>query len=176
MIDNDKKIVRIETTNGNIEIELMPEVAPKHSESFIKLVEQKFFDGSTFHRVIPGFMIQGGDPLSKDQSKRELHGTGGPGYQIDAEFSQLKHERGIVSAARSQDVNSAGSQFFIMVAAAPHLDGQYSIFGKVISGMDVVDAICLKQRDARDNPIEPITLKMTIVDESNNNESDTSSQ
>lgn len=156
------KMAILETSMGNITIEFMPDVAPKHVENFKKLAKSGFYDGTTFHRVIPGFMIQGGDPNSKNEDK-SMHGTGGPGYTIDAEFSNVKHERGIVSMARSSDPNSAGSQFFIVVKDAPHLDRQYSVFGKVTSGMDVVDKIVSAPRDARDNPIKRITInKVTI--------------
>ncbi len=152
----------ITTPHGDITIGLFSDLAPKHVESFKKLAKSGFYDGTTFHRVIPGFMIQGGDPHSKDQKKRHLHGTGGPGYSIPAEFSNRKHRRGTVSAARSADPNSAGSQFFIMAADAPHLDGQYSIFGEVVEGMEVVDAIVAEQRDNRDNPLKAMTMKVQL--------------
>ena len=153
----------IKTPHGEIVVEFYPDVAPQHVKSFIDLAKSGFYNGTSFHRVIPGFMIQGGDPNSKDQARRELHGTGGPGYSVPAEFSQKEHKRGILSAARSANPNSAGSQFFIMVANAPHLDGQYSIFGNVIKGMDVVDKIVAEQKDGRDNPITPMTMTVTIV-------------
>ena len=135
--DKDKQmqeVVVISTPHGEIVVQFFPELAPKHVESFKKLVKEGFYDGTAFHRVIPGFMIQGGDPNSKDPDNRAAHGTGGPGYSIPAEFSDRKHTRGILSAARSQDPNSAGSQFFLCVADSPWLDNQYSIFGEVISG------------------------------------------
>jgi len=126
---------------GDIVVELMPDVAPKHCHNFDSLVSVKFFDGTAFHRVIPGFMIQGGDMNSKDKPK-DTWGYGDPSQTtVPAEFNATKHVRGILSAARSQDPNSATSQFFICVANASHLDGQYTAYGKVVSGMDVVDKI-----------------------------------
>ena len=156
------QLATIETGLGTIKIQFFPETAPKHVESFIKLSKEGFFDGTTFHRVIPNFMIQGGDPLSKDASKKHLHGTGGPGYNIPAEFSKKNHKRGIVSAARSGHPDSAGSQFFICVADASWLDGQYTIFGEVTEGLDVVDAIVSQPRDKNDNPLERIEMKISI--------------
>lgn len=145
---------------GEIELELFPQVAPKHVRNFDSLVSIKFFDGCAFHRVIPGFMIQGGDPNSKDKPKNTW-GYGDPSQtRVPAEFNDIKHERGILSAARSNDPNSATSQFFIMVASAPHLDGQYTAYGKVVSGMDVVDKIVNQPRDGRDNPLDKV--EMTI--------------
>jgi len=149
----------IQTSMGTIEMEFLPEVAPKHVENFIKLSKDNFYDGTTFHRVIPGFMVQGGDPNSKNLEARNTHGTGGPGYNIDAEFSDQKHTRGIVSMARSSDPNSAGSQFFVVVQDSVHLDGQYTAFGKVTKGMDVVDEIVKTPRDGRDNPLTPVIIK-----------------
>jgi peptidyl-prolyl cis-trans isomerase B (cyclophilin B) len=124
-----------------------------------------FYNVTTFHRVIPGFMIQGGDPNSKSDN-RSTHGTGGPGYAIDAEFNDVKHERGVLSMARSQDPNSAGSQFFICVKDAFFLDGQYTAFGRVIEGMDVADKIVNEPRDSNDNPNERMEMKsVSIVEE-----------
>lgn len=143
----------LRTNHGEIKIGFKPEVAPNHVENFLNLARSGFYDGTRFHRVIPGFMIQGGDPNSKS-SDRSMHGTGGPGHHVNAEFSDVKHTRGIISAARTSDPNSAGSQFFIMVANSPHLDGQYSAFGEVISGLEVVDKIVALPRDGRDNPLE----------------------
>ena len=146
-------IVTFETTKGVIKAELYPEIAPNTVNNFISLVSRGFYDGTIFHRVIPGFMIQGGDP--------EGTGMGGPGYGIHGEFAangfenNLKHTTGVLSMARSQRPNSAGSQFFIMVDNAPYLDGQYAAFGKVASGMDVVDAIASVQTDRSDRP--PVT-------------------
>lgn len=154
----------LETTMGNIELTFFPDVAPGHVKNFRKLAKEGFYNGTTFHRVIPGFMIQGGDPNSKS-ADRSMHGMGGPGYTIKAEFNDKKHTRGILSMARSQDPDSAGSQFFIVVADSLFLDGQYTVFGEVVDGMDVVDKIVNAKRDARDNPIEKIEIKkMTVIE------------
>jgi peptidyl-prolyl cis-trans isomerase B (cyclophilin B) len=153
----------IETKFGNIEIRFFPDVAPNHVNSFIELAKKGFYDGTTFHRVIPGFMIQGGDPKSKD-ADRSRHGMGGPGYTIKAEFNQKPHKRGTLSMARAADPNSAGSQFFICVADAPFLDRQYTVFGEVVSGMEVADKIVNQPRDKRDNPLERVEMKVKIVE------------
>ncbi|MFQ5431254.1 MAG: peptidylprolyl isomerase [Nitrospinota bacterium] len=154
----------LETTMGNIELTFFPDVAPGHVKNFRKLAKEGFYNGTTFHRVIPGFMIQGGDPNSKS-ADRSMHGMGGPGYTIKAEFNDKKHTRGRLSMARSQDPDSAGSQFFIVVADSLFLDGQYTVFGEVVDGMDVVDKIVNAKRDARDNPIEKIEIKkMTVIE------------
>ncbi len=158
----DGKNAELKTSLGNITIEFFPDVAPNHVENFKKLARSGFYDGTTFHRVIPGFMIQGGDPNSKSDDRNQ-HGTGGPGYTIDAEFSDTKHVRGIVSMARSSDPNSAGSQFFIVVRDSQHLDGQYTAFGKVTSGLDVVDQIVTVPRDSRDNPIKKVTIEKVTI-------------
>ena len=126
--------VLLKTKFGDMEIVLFPDLAPKHVESFLKLTKSGFYNGTIFHRILPGFMIQGGDPLTKDPADKNKYGTGGPGYTVPAEFSKVAHEKGILSAARTQDPNSAGSQFFIMVEKAPHLDGQYTVFGEVVKG------------------------------------------
>ncbi|VAX14778.1 Peptidyl-prolyl cis-trans isomerase [hydrothermal vent metagenome] len=160
-----EEIAIIDTRHGKIKLRFFPDVAPGHVENFKKLAKSGFYDGTTFHRVIPGFMIQGGDTLSKDASNKALHGTGGPGYTIDAEFSNKPHKRGTLSMARSQNPNSAGSQFFICVADASFLDGQYTVFGEVIDGLDVVDKIVAEKRDARDNPVERVEMKVTIEEE-----------
>ena len=151
-------MVVIEMENGKtIEIELYPDIAPISCENFEKLVNDGFYDGLTFHRVIPGFMIQGGCPLGT--------GTGGPGWTIKGEFASngvkndLKHTRGVLSMARSMMPNSAGSQFFIMHEDAPHLDGQYAAFGKVVSGMEAVDEIANTETDANDQPRTPQRMK-----------------
>jgi peptidyl-prolyl cis-trans isomerase B (cyclophilin B) len=153
----------IETKFGNIELGFFPDVAPNHVNSFIELAKKGFYDGTTFHRVIPGFMIQGGDPNSKDPD-RSRHGMGGPGYTIKAEFNQKPHKRGTLSMARSADPDSAGSQFFICVADAPFLDRQYTVFGEVVSGMEVADKIVNEPRDKRDNPLERVEMKVKIVE------------
>jgi len=141
----------LHTNHGDIVLRFFPDKAPNHVANFKKLVSEGFYDGTKFHRVIPGFTIQGGDPNSKSED-RSRHGSGGPGYQINAEFNDVKHVRGILSAARSSDPNSAGSQFFIMTATSPHLDGQYTAYGEVIEGLNVVDKIVSLRRDGRDNP------------------------
>ncbi len=154
----------LKTKFGEMEIVLFPELAPKHVESFVNLSKKGFYNGTIFHRVIPGFMIQGGDPYTKDPSKRDRYGTGGPGYTLPAEFNKVAHERGILSAARTADPNSAGSQFFIMTDKAPHLDGQYTVFGEVIKGMEVADMIVKQPRDPRDAPLERIEMTIEIVE------------
>ena len=158
-----KKFV-IEMEDGGIMSgELYPETAPISVENFEKLAKDGFYDGLTFHRVIPGFMIQGGCPKG--------NGTGGPGWTIKGEFkangveNDLKHTRGVLSMARAMDPNSAGSQFFIMVADAPHLDGQYAAFGKVTEGLDTADYIVSARRDWNDKPLEPIIIKSITVSE-----------
>ena len=152
----------LETKFGKITLKFFPEVAPKHVNSFIELANSGFYDGTTFHRVVPGFVIQGGDPNSKSED-RSKHGTGGPGYNLEAEFSNLPHKRGTLSMARAAHPDSAGSQFFICVADAAFLDGQYTIFGEVTDGMDVVDEIVAQPRDSRDNPNEKVEMKVKIV-------------
>lgn len=146
---------------GDIQLKFYPDLAPNHVKNLVTLAKDKFYDGTTFHRVIPGFMIQGGDPNSKDND-RSRHGTGGPGHHVNAEFNQTPHKRGTLSMARAQDPNSAGSQFFICVADANFLDGQYTAFGEVVSGMEVVDRIVNVQRDGNDNPLERIEMKLTV--------------
>ena len=158
----DTKAV-IETKFGNIELKFFPDVAPNHVNNFIELAKKGFYDGTTFHRVIPGFMIQGGDPNSKNANKA-THGTGGPGYTVKAEFSDKPHKRGTLSMARAADPNSAGSQFFICVADAPFLNKQYTVFGEVVSGMDLVDKIVSQPRDPRDNPNERVEMKVKVVE------------
>jgi len=155
----------IETSKGSIEIEFLPDKAPGHVENFLKLAREGFYDGTTFHRVIPGFMIQGGCPNTKDASGSKAgHGTGGPGYNVDAEFNDTTHARGVVSMARAQDPNSAGSQFFVCVKDSTFLDGQYTAFGRVVKGMEVADAIVDSPRDAGDNPNERIEMKVRVVE------------
>ena len=156
-------IVTIEMENGDvIKAELYPEVAPNTVNNFISLINKGFYDGVIFHRVIPGFMIQGGDPQGT--------GTGGPGYSIRGEFTshrflnELKHTRGVLSMARTMDPNSAGSQFFIMHEDAPHLDGQYAAFGKVIEGMEAVDKIAATRTNYNDKPRINQTMKKVTVE------------
>jgi len=156
-------IYTIEMENGmTMKGELYPDIAPNSVANFVELANSGFYDGVIFHRVIPGFMIQGGDPLGR--------GTGGPGYSIKGEFARngfanpLKHTRGVLSMARSMMPNSAGSQFFIMVADAPYLDGQYAAFGKVTEGMETADAIVSVPRDAMDKPFEAQKMKSVRVE------------
>ncbi len=156
-------VVTIEMESGNkITAELYPEIAPNTVRNFVSLIQKGFFDGVIFHRVIPGFMIQGGDPKGT--------GMGGPGYSIKGEFTanrfqnNLSHDRGVLSMARAMDPDSAGSQFFIMVEKAPHLDGQYAAFGKVTDGMDEVDRIVSVKRDRRDRPHEDERMTKVTVE------------
>ena len=165
----------ISTKFGDIVLEFFDDTAPKHVESFKLHAQNGYYDGTTFHRVIPGFMIQGGDPLTKSED-RGRHGTGGNAakyfgigteseestWDLPAEFSSTPHERGILSMARSQNPDSGGSQFFICVADAPFLDNKYTVFGKVVSGLDVVDAIVNTPRDAKDNPDDRIEMKVRL--------------
>jgi peptidyl-prolyl cis-trans isomerase B (cyclophilin B) len=154
----------IHTNLGDITLMFFPEVAPNHVNNFIELAKKGFYNGTTFHRVIPRFVIQGGDPNSKNPD-RSKHGTGGPGYQIKAEFNKKPHRRGTLSMARSAHPDSAGSQFFICVADVPSLDGQYTVFGEVVKGMDVVDKIVSQPRDGNDNPRDRIEMTVDIVTE-----------
>nr|WP_319487843.1 peptidylprolyl isomerase [uncultured Caproiciproducens sp.] len=155
-------IVTVETNKGTIKIELYPEIAPNTVKNFVSLVKKGFYNGTIFHRVIPGFMIQGGDP--------EGTGMGGPGYSIKGEFNSnhfqndLKHTKGVLSMARSMSPNSAGSQFFLMVADAPHLDGEYAAFGKVIEGMEEADRIVSVRRNRNDKPNEDEIMKNVTVE------------
>jgi peptidyl-prolyl cis-trans isomerase B (cyclophilin B) len=151
----------IETKFGSITLKLFPEVAPGHVKNFIDLAKKGFYDGTTFHRVIPGFMIQGGDTNSKNPDKR-MHGTGGPGYTIKAEFNDKPHKRGTLSMARAASPDSAGSQFFICVKDSPFLDRQYTVFGEVVSGLETVDKIVSQARDQADNPNDRIEMKVKI--------------
>ncbi len=153
----------IETRFGNMELKFFPEVATHHVSSFMELAKKGFYDGTTFHRVIPKFMIQGGDPNSKNPD-RTKHGMGGPGYTMKAEFNDKPHKRGTLSMARAANPDSAGSQFFICVADASFLDKQYTAFGEVVSGIEVADQIVSQQRDKNDNPIERIEMKIKVVE------------
>ena len=154
----EKVLIEIEMENGDVmKGELYPEVAPITVENFLKLIDEDFFAGLIFHRVIPGFMIQGGCPIG--------NGTGGPGYTIHGEFASngfkndLKHTRGVLSMARAMDPNSAGSQFFIMHQDAPHLDGEYAAFGKITEGLDIVDQIANVPTNFQDCPTTPVVIK-----------------
>lgn len=148
---------------GDIVLKFFPDVAPGHVKNFTDLAKKGFYNGTTFHRVIPGFMIQGGDPNSKNPD-RSSHGMGGPGHKVKAEFNSKPHKRGIVSMARSNDPDSAGSQFFICVADANFLDWQYTVFGEVVSGMDVADKVVGMKRDGNDNPFERVEMTVTITE------------
>ncbi len=152
----------IQTKFGKIVFKLLPENAPETVRSFVKLAESGFYDNTLFHRVIPGFMIQGGDPNTK-QTDKSNWGMGGPGYSINAEFSSRSHLRGIVSMARGTDVNSAGSQFFIVTSDSTFLDRQYTVFGEVIEGMDVADKIVNLARNENDCPLEDIKMDKVAV-------------
>lgn len=167
----------VKTKFGDMEIKFFPEVAPKHVENFIKLAKSGFYNGTIFHRVIPGFMIQGGDPNTKDSLKKDQYGQGGPGHNVKAEFSELPHKRGVVSMARAQDPDSAGSQFFIVVEDSRFLDRKYTIFGEVVKGIGVADKIAGLPRvmcqtgsptppdkGPCDNPLERVEMTVTIVD------------
>lgn len=158
------KIVKIEMENGDVmRGELYPDIAPETVKNFVTLVEKGFYDGVIFHRVIPGFMIQGGDPTGT--------GTGGPGYSIKGEFASngvpnpLNHQRGVLSMARTGEPNSAGSQFFVMVADSPHLDGQYAAFGKIIEGMEAADKIVSCKTGFGDKPKEKQMMKKVTIEE-----------
>jgi len=153
----------IETKFGNITLKFYADVAPGHVKNFLDLAKNGTYDNTVFHRVIPGFMIQGGDPTSKDPAKRRAYGTGGPGYSIKAEFNAKPHKRGVLSMARSQSPDSAGSQFFICVNDANFLDRQYTAFGEVESGIEVADKIVSQPRDANDNPNERIEMKIKVI-------------
>ena len=175
VMDKDRAV--ISTQFGDIVLEFFDDIAPKHVESFKLHAQNGYYNGTTFHRVIPGFMIQGGDPLTKSED-RSRHGTGGnaakyfgvgtesdeSSWDLPAEFSATPHARGILSMARSNNPDRGGSQFFICVADARFLDNQYTVFGKVVSGMDVVDAIVSAPRDARDNPDDRIEMKVRLED------------
>ena len=167
----------IKTKLGDIEIKFLPDVAPKHVENFIKLAKSGFYNGTIFHRVIPGFMIQGGDPNTKDSLRKEAYGQGGPGHNVKAEFSDLPHKRGVVSMARAQDPDSAGSQFFVVVEESRFLDRKYTIFGEVVKGIGVADKIVALPRvmcqtgapspadkGPCDNPIDRIEMTVTIIE------------
>ena len=162
--DRDANIA-IDTKFGTIEIRLLPYVAPNHVRQFIHLTKLGFYDGTIFHRIILGFMIQGGDPntLKGDKS---TYGQGGPGYTIKAEFNNQPHIRGTVSMARGKDIDSAGSQFFIVTKSSRFLDKKYTVFGRVTKGMDVVDKIVSQDRDENDVPLERIEMRVRVLDDS----------
>ncbi len=160
----DGEIAVLETSLGTITFRFFTDVAPNHCANFKKLANSGFYDWTTFHRVIPGFMLQGGDINSKNDNPSD-DGTGSPGYTVNAEFSDMTHKRGIISTARKgNDINSAGSQFFIIHEDSPHLDGQYTVFGEVIEGIEVVDAIASVSRDRGDRPVESVYIKKARVE------------
>ena len=175
----DQKVAVISTKFGDMVVEFFPDVAPKHVENFQILAEEGYYNGTTFHRVIPGFMIQGGDPNSKDLDRMN-DGTGGragkffgigrendpESWTVPAEFNDTPHQRGTLSMARSQNIDSGSSQFFICHDNAPFLDGQYTVFGQLISGIEVVDKIVNSERDPRDNPLDRVEMTISLVDKS----------
>jgi peptidyl-prolyl cis-trans isomerase B (cyclophilin B) len=170
MNDSKKEVAVIKTTEGEMVCELWPDVAPKTVENFKKLANSGFYNGTAFHRIIRGFMIQGGDPLTKDPKNESRYGTGDPGYKIKAEFNDRPHERGVLSMARSQDPDSAGSQFFICLARTTHLDHQYTAFGKLIKGDDTLTKIGDTpvggpQRSSPVNRIEVQSIKVVPANE-----------
>lgn len=153
----------IKTKFGDMEIVFFPDKAPNHVQNFVKLAKSGYYNGTIFHRVIPGFMIQGGDPNTKDPKKPETYGSGGPSEKLKAEFNDTPHRRGIVSMARTNDPNSAGSQFFIVVKDSNFLDGQYTVFGEVVKGMDVADKIVNLPRNPRnDLPNERVEITVAV--------------
>lgn len=163
-------VARLEVAGfGEIEIELYPELAPGTVANFEKLASEGFYDGTSFHRVIPGFMVQGGDPNTRDANPQN-DGRGGPGYAIDDELSDAPHERGVLSMANTGRPNTGGSQFFIMHGDAPHLDGRHTVFGRVRSGLDVVDAVAAVEIDEhgrfgpKQRPIEPVVLERVTIE------------
>ena len=175
----DQKVAVISTKFGDMVVEFFPDVAPKHVENFQILAEEGYYNGTTFHRVIPGFMLQGGDPNSKDLDRMN-DGTGGragkffgigrendpESWTVPAEFNDTPHQRGTLSMARSQNIDSGSSQFFICHDNAPFLDGQYTVFGQLISGIEVVDEIVNSERDPRDNPLDRVEMTISFVDKS----------
>jgi peptidyl-prolyl cis-trans isomerase B (cyclophilin B) len=166
---NKSQVAELHTTAGEIDIRLMADVAPNHVKNFVDLAKRGFYDGTKFHRVIPRFMIQGGDPNTISGDKKTW-GTGGSESTVNAEFSDVSHKRGIVSMARAADPNSATSQFFIVVADSTFLDRKQSVFGEVTKGMDVVDEIVNAERDSGDRPYEPVSIVKIVVREARRNE------
>jgi len=154
----------IKTKFGDMDIVFFPEKAPKHVENFLALATSGFYNGTIFHRVIPGFMIQGGDPNTKDLNKPETYGQGGPSQRLKAEFNDIPHRRGILSMARTNDPNSAGSQFFIVVKDSNFLDGQYTVFGEVVKGMEVADKIVSLPKNSHDLPTERAEMTIVVVE------------
>jgi len=153
-----KEVAVITTSEGVMVLEFYPDVAPNHVANFEKLARSGFYDGTAFHRVIPGFMIQGGDPNTKNEAAKDSWGMGGPGYTVNAEFNAKHHARGILSMARANDPNSAGSQFFICQADCGQLDGQYTVFGNLIKGFDVLDKIATAPTEQPDRPLKRVNI------------------
>lgn len=164
-LDLAKTQVILVTNYGEMQLAFRPDKAPRHVENFVKLCLEGFYDGTKFHRVIRNFMIQGGCPNTKDDAKRAMWGSGGPGYKIDAEFNDLRHLKGTLSMARTQDPNSAGSGFFIVHKDSAHLDNQYSAFGNLVEGVDVLDAIANVQVGGpqKSTPVAPVILSAAVV-------------
>ena len=163
-MNSAKEVAVIKTSEGEMVAEFWPEVAPNTVENFKKLARSGFYDGTAFHRIVKGFMIQGGDPLTKDPAKESRYGTGDPGYKIKAEFNDRSHERGVLSMARSSDPDSAGSQFFICLANVSRLDHQYTTFGKIIKGDDVLGKIgdtevTVSDSGERSKPTKRVTVE-----------------
>ena len=155
----DTEVAVVTTSEGVMVLEFYPDVAPKHVENFKALAKKGFYDGTAFHRVIPGFMIQGGDPNTKNESAKDTWGMGGPGTTVNAEFNAKHHARGILSMARSNDPNSGGSQFFICHADAGNLDGQYTVFGNLIKGFDVLDKIATTPTEEPNRPLKRMNIE-----------------
>ena len=156
------KVAEMKTSKGTIVIRFFPDVAPNHVKNFLELSRSGFYNGVKFHRVIPGFMIQGGDPNTKNPDQ-SLWGTGGAGKNLKAEFNKIHHKRGIVSMARSGHPDSASSQFFIVVGDSGFLDNQYTVFGEVVSGMEVADKIVSAPKNSRDVPNEPVSIESVTI-------------
>ncbi|HUP44958.1 MAG TPA: peptidylprolyl isomerase [Thermoanaerobaculia bacterium] len=162
MSEYQDKVAEIKTTRGDIHIRFFPDVAPNHVKNFIDLAQKGFYDGTKFHRIIPGFMIQGGDPNTKSGDPNTW-GTGGSEQRVRSEFSAIPHRRGIVSMARSNDPNSASSQFFIVVKDSSFLDNNYTVFGQVTKGMEVADKIVDAPRGANDRPNDPVSIQSITI-------------
>ncbi len=169
LAQQEQPVAVIDTDHGEIVIAFWDDVAPRTVANFKKLASEKFYDGTAFHRIIDGFMVQGGDPLTKDITAKDRWGTGGPGYKIDAEFNDRKHVRGVISMARSQDPNSAGSQFFICLADANFLDGKYTGFGQLVAGDDVLEKLGKTKVEAAgggepSSPVERVNVKSIRIE------------
>jgi len=169
MSQDQNKVAELHTTAGEIDIRFFPDVAPNHVKNFIDLAEKGFYNGTKFHRVIPGFMIQGGDPNTISGSP-STWGTGGSGKNVAKEFSTVSHKRGIVSMARSSDPNSASSQFFVVTSDSPFLDSQYTVFGQVTKGMDVADKIVNAPKGAQDRPNDPTSIEKIVIRDAKDDE------